>query len=202
MTTIVIGGHTRNIGKTSVAAGLITSLPEYQWIAMKITQYGHGVCSINGKACGCAVEEHPFAILEERERDRFKDTSRFLAAGARRSLWVRTKQGQLESALPQLKRVLEREPFIIIESNSILQFIRPDLYLVVLSFGSRDFKKSAQQFLPNADAAVMVDSDVGVPAWTGIGLDVLARIPKFSVKAPNFASAELTEFVRSKIGNP
>ena len=40
---IVVGGHTRNIGKTSVVAGLIQALPQFDWTAMKITQFGHGI---------------------------------------------------------------------------------------------------------------------------------------------------------------
>ena len=52
---VVVGGHTRNIGKTSLVAGLITALPELNWTAIKITQYGHGVCSTDGESCECAV---------------------------------------------------------------------------------------------------------------------------------------------------
>ena len=45
MALVVVGGHSRNVGKTSVVAGLIAALPEFKWTAMKITQYGHNVCS-------------------------------------------------------------------------------------------------------------------------------------------------------------
>ena len=58
MATVVVGGHSRNVGKTSVVAGLIGALREYDWTAVKITQFGHGICSVNGESCGCAVEEH------------------------------------------------------------------------------------------------------------------------------------------------
>src|SRR6266436_1909073 len=37
MAIIVVGGHTRNIGKTSVVAGLIAALPEMHWTAFKVT---------------------------------------------------------------------------------------------------------------------------------------------------------------------
>jgi len=40
---VVVGGHSRNVGKTSVVAGLIAALQELDWTAVKITQYGHGV---------------------------------------------------------------------------------------------------------------------------------------------------------------
>ena len=49
MALIVIGGHSRGVGKTSVVAGLIAALPEYNWMAMKITQYRHGICSKDGE---------------------------------------------------------------------------------------------------------------------------------------------------------
>jgi dethiobiotin synthetase len=51
MAIVVVGGHTRNIGKTSVVAGLVRALPEMRWTAFKITQFGHGVCSANGEPC-------------------------------------------------------------------------------------------------------------------------------------------------------
>ena len=64
MAIIVIGGHSRSVGKTSVVAGLISALPEFNWTAVKITQYGHGICSANGKACDCATADHSWAISE------------------------------------------------------------------------------------------------------------------------------------------
>ncbi len=48
MAIVVVGGHSRNVGKTSVVAGLIAALPEFQFAAMKITQYGHGICAADG----------------------------------------------------------------------------------------------------------------------------------------------------------
>ena len=59
---IVIGGQTRNIGKTSVVAGLIAALRERQWTAVKITQYGHGICSADGVPCDCATADHSWVI--------------------------------------------------------------------------------------------------------------------------------------------
>ena len=49
MAVIVVGGHSRSVGKTSVVAGIIAALPEMRWTAAKITQYGHGICSANGE---------------------------------------------------------------------------------------------------------------------------------------------------------
>jgi len=90
---IVIGGHTRSIGKTQLVCDVIAAFPQAHWIAGKITQYGHGVCAQNGDNCDCAPTEHVCAINWETQSDSGTDSARFLAAGAQRSFWLRTKQG-------------------------------------------------------------------------------------------------------------
>src|SRR5947209_20521025 len=99
MAIIVIGGHSRSVGKTSAVAGLIAALPAFHWTAVKITQYGHGICSADGAACDCATDDHSWAITEEKSQLGDSATSRFLIAGAERSLWVRTKQVPLPEAM-------------------------------------------------------------------------------------------------------
>ena len=119
---IVVGGHTRNIGKTSVVAGLIQSLPHRDWTAMKITQFGHGICSASGVECDCCLAaDHPFAIAQE-GRPGGSDSGRFLAAGARRSYWVRTATGQLANAVPTVREVYAASRNLIVESNSLVEF--------------------------------------------------------------------------------
>ncbi|PYP86351.1 MAG: hypothetical protein DMF61_13595 [Blastocatellia bacterium AA13] len=159
MKSVMVGGHTRNIGKTSVVEGIIRALPDIGWTAVKITQFGHGVCSLNGESCGCSVDEHQFAITQERRSDSGTDTARFLAAGAKRSLWVRTKQGELIAALPALRAQLARDDFVIIESNSLRRFIEPELFLQVVDPSNADFKLSSQTFFDLADAYVVVDQN-------------------------------------------
>ena len=151
MALIVVGGHSRNVGKTSVVAGLIAALPEFHWMAMKITQYGHGICSANGKVCNCASADHTWAVTEERDRSGESDSSRFLVSGAVRSLWVRTRQGMLAQAMPRVNKELGLAENAILESNSVMRFLRPDLYITVLDASTADFKLTAQQFLDRAN---------------------------------------------------
>ena len=103
MAVVVIGGHSRNIGKTSVVASLIARLPQYHWTAFKITQYGHGFCTANGEPCDCQTDDHTLAVSEERSCTSGTDTARFLAAGAERSIWVRTRIGMLAEAMPRIR---------------------------------------------------------------------------------------------------
>ncbi len=161
MAILVIGGHSRSIGKTSVVAGLISALPEMRWTAFKITQFGHGVCSANGEPCDCETADHAVAVSEERDGASGTDSARYLAAGAVRSFWVRTRQGQLAEAMPRIRRELERAENAVIESNSILRFLRPDLYLSVLDPGVEDFKDSARLYLDRADAVLVPEGTLG-----------------------------------------
>src|SRR5438270_8081047 len=140
MAIVVVGGHSRSVGKTSVVAGLIAALREFNWTALKITQYGHGICSANGEACDCATDDHSWAIAEEKDRSGDSDTSRFIVAGASRAYWVRTQQGRLAEAMPEIRRRISGVKNVIFESNSLLKFLRPDLYLTVLDPANADFK--------------------------------------------------------------
>ncbi len=199
MALVVVGGHSRNVGKTSVVAGLIAALAEYEWTAMKITQYGHGICSADGHACDCATGEHSWAIAEEHDRSGTSDTSRFLVAGARQSWWVRTEQGHLAEAMPRVREILARAGHAIIESNSIIKFVRPDMYLTVLDPATPDFKISAKEFLDRADAVVLHAKDDGGNAWDHISLKPVATRPTFLIQPPEYVTAELVQFVRAKM---
>jgi hypothetical protein len=194
---IVVGGHSRSVGKTSVVAGLISALCEYGWTAVKITQYGHGICSANGAACDCATSDHSWAISEEKNRDGESDTSRFLVAGAARALWVRTEQGRLAEAMPTLKKHLQQSQHVIMESNSVLRFLRPDLYLTVLDPGTGDFKNSAREFLDRANAVILHDdARLQDAEWRSVSLKPLSGRPVFRIAPPRYVTLEIIEFVR------
>jgi hypothetical protein len=199
MALIVIGGHSRSVGKTSVVAGLIAALPEFHWTAVKITQYGHGICSANGELCDCATDDHSWALTEERDRSGESDSSRFLVSGAARSLWLRTRQGMLAEAMPRLRQELAGAENAILESNAVMRFLRPDLYITVLDGATADFKTSAQEFLDRADAVVLHDAADQV-AWTNVSLKPVADKPTFRIRPPQYVTPELVEFVRQRLG--
>jgi hypothetical protein len=201
MATLVIGGHSRNLGKTSVVAGLIAALPGYQWTAIKITQFGHGICSVNGESCDCATDEHTQAISEENSRAGDSDTSRFLLAGAARSLWVRTKQGWLAEAMPDVRSRLAGTKNVIIESNSVMKFLKPDLYIPVVDYNTADFKDSAREFLDRADAVVLHNPQNAdaFPAWRDVSLKLLQGKKVFSITPPDYVTPDLVNFVRQHL---
>jgi hypothetical protein len=224
---LVVGGHTRSIGKTQLVCDVIQAFARTEWIAGKVTQYGQGVCAQNGENCDCAPTEHACALDWETREDTGTDSARFLAAGAKRSFWLRTKQGYLAEGLPLLRAAVEevasgawrvtsqerkapttndygtREPAsgweplglrqsvvaetdphknlaLIVESNSLMQFVKPSLYFAVIDPLKDDFKQSAQMALDRASALV-VRGEVGdaspAPLWMKLPQQLMREKP-------------------------
>jgi hypothetical protein len=192
---VVVGGHTRNIGKTSVVAGLIRALPELRWTAFKISHHWHGTERVEG--------ESAFAMSEETDRCSGTDTSRYLEAGAVRSFWVRVREGRLGEAMPRLGEEFARAQAmggnVLVESNRILEFLRPDVYLSVLDPGTADFKESAKLYLDRADALLLATQQAGNSAWTGEALKLLEERPCFQMRPPEYVTPEIASFVRGRL---
>jgi hypothetical protein len=213
---VVVGGHTRSIGKTQLVCDVIAAFPEANWIAGKITQYGHGVCAQNGRDCDCAPDEHICAISWEQRADTGTDSSRFLAAGARRSFWLRTKQGFLAEGMPLLRAALREEEAnygvppanVILESNTLLQFLKPSLYLMVLHPAKADFKESAQLQIDRASVFVLREplpasacGEETTATWTGVPLQLLRAKPQFLQREGEPLPHGLSETVRFALGD-
>lgn len=200
MAVVLVGGHSRSVGKTSVVANLIARLPQRNWTACKITQFGHGFCSANGEPCDCQTDEHTIAISAERDPNTGTDSSRFLAAGAQKSLWVRTRIGRLADAMPRIRQEIDGAENMIFESNSLLQFLRPDLYLSVLDYGTADFKDSARLFLDRADAVLLRASGAELaPKWNQVSLKLIAGKPQFLITPPDRIGDDLVAFVEERL---
>ena len=191
MAIIVVGGSSRNVGKTSVVAGLIAAMPQLHWTAFKVTPHWHEEPSAG---------EGPVDLSEETDPNAGTDTARFLAAGAVRSLWVRLRTGDLAEVMPHIQTELKQSENVIFESNSILQFLQPDLYLTVLGGDPEDFKQSAKLYLALADAVLAPENWIKSPAWK----EILRRLPQgtpvLPIRPPLYVTKELQKFVREQIG--
>ncbi len=211
---VVVGGHTRSIGKTQLVCDVITAFRSANWIAGKITQYGHGVCAQNGENCDCAPADHACALSWETQVDTGTDSARFLAAGARRSFWLRTKQGFLAEGLPLLRKALELAteagvaelPPVILESNSLLQFLKPSLYFAVVDPAKEDFKDSARAALDRADALVLRGTAealaAAAPSWTRLPARLLKEKPSVSQREGDPLPEPLHTLVQRLLDGP
>jgi hypothetical protein len=153
---LAVGGQCRKVGKSSLVADIICAFPDRHWIAAKITPYAESGCPVKGPSCNCPPEEHSYAIHDETSRLGNSDSSRFLAAGAHRALWVETKEHGLKDALPALAAELAsaESEYAVIESDALMRFWKPSMSIMVLDPSNPDFKDSARENLPRADAFV------------------------------------------------
>jgi hypothetical protein len=240
---VVVGGHTRSIGKTQLVCDVIRAFPRTEWIAGKVTQYGHGVCAQNGADCDCAPAEHACALDWESRPDSGTDSSRFLAAGAGHSFWLRTKQGYLAEGMPLLRKALnsvasdewrvasqtqaptigqlksgdamsqsvptadtQKVRALIVESNSLMQFVKPSLYFAVIDPLKDDFKESAQTALDRASALVM-RGEVGAdsspaPLWMRLPVQLMREKPSVLQREGEALPEPLWELVHRMLEGP
>jgi hypothetical protein len=188
MAIVVVGGQARNVGKTSLVANLIKALPERRWTAVKISQHEHDLPS-----------HASYIIREERDASGDGDTCRYLQAGARRALLISSRPGCLADAIPDLRRELGRADDVIMESNSVLEFLEPDVYLAVLDPAILDFKSSARLYLQHASAVVLNQSERRNFRWDRPLLEQVMRKPIFRVRPPQYLTPDLVEFVRKTL---
>ena len=198
---VVVGGHARNIGKTSVAAGLIRKMRDRRWTALKITQYGNEVCANHTGAAACGCEPtggEKFELSEEYERSG-TDSGRFLAAGAERSFWLRVPSGELPRAGGIVRKILAQGEHVIVESNSVVELVTPDVFLMVLDFTCEDFKASSLRLMDRADGFVVIDRGISAPLWEEVARGMWDGKPRFLVKPPRYVTAEVVDFVKSRM---
>ncbi len=181
---VVVGGHSRHVGKTAVITGLMRALPEAAWTAVKVSPHGHG-----SSAGGAEVIEQAVADAT--------DTGRFLAAGARRSflVWVRSP----DVLAPALGPILAASANVVVESNTALEFLHPDVYLLVVNPAVADVKPAALRYLERVTACLVHPTEPA-ECWRELLAGPLAAKPRFPVCPPHYVSPELVAFVRSRCG--
>jgi hypothetical protein len=182
-------------------AGLIRKMRDRRWTALKITQYGNGVCAnhIGTAACGCEpATGEEFALSEEYEAGS-TDSGRFLAAGAERSFWLRVPSGELPRAAGMVKKILAQGENAIVESNGVMELVVPDVFLMVLDFSCEDFKASSLRFMDRADGFVVIDRGINAPLWDEVARGMWDGKPRFLVKPPRYVTLAVADFVKGKI---
>lgn len=136
MATVVIGGSGRDAGKTTLACALIAALPEFGWTAVKISPHGHRM---------------PAPVFEETTAGQGRDTARYLGAGAWRALLVTAEGSDLP--LEELNAACGKDAHVLLESNRIIEHLRPDVCLAVVG-EEGEMKPSFAPLLHRADAVV------------------------------------------------
>ena len=80
-----------------------------------------------------------------------KDTARLLAAGAEEVLWVQSPYSEIKDVLPVAIERLSYLDGIIVEGNSAIEFLKPDIVIFIFGRDSGNPKESARKILDMAD---------------------------------------------------
>ena len=149
---IAVSGFSSEVGKTTLMCDLLRAFPA--WEAIKVTRGHYRSCGRDPHACCVSdlLSDEP-VIRSGRDQNYApgKDTGRFWDAGAANVHWVIATDEQVEQGI---KEAVDRvaAPGVLIEGNSILDFIQADLVLMVSRASGGKIKGSARQALAHASA--------------------------------------------------
>ncbi len=145
----IVGGTTRNVGKTTFCCQLIAKLAKH------IPIYGLKVSTIfpdetlqHGDHSN--ISEH---LFEETRKDTTKDTSRMLRAGASRVFYLQGDDNHIAQGYQDFLDHIPPKSFIVCESNSLGHILLPDL-MIMLVQPANPIKSRAATLLNRADLII------------------------------------------------
>ncbi|MFZ0416024.1 MAG: hypothetical protein WA758_06980 [Candidatus Acidiferrales bacterium] len=155
------------MGKTALGVDVIQAFPERDWLALKITRHHDDRIGVAG-----------YAFHAEADREGKSDTSRFLAAGAKRSFLIEIHTSHFREAICEIRMLIAGAETVLVEGNSVLGHLHPALAVLVLDPRRNDFKLSAREAMREIDA-VVVRSPMPGANWAGIDLAEVGSKPRF-----------------------
>ena len=141
---IGIGGGGSGSGKTFIACKVLERL--HGWGAIKYTKtslYGSITDDIN--------------ILSEKG----KDTKKFLDSGAEKVLWVQSPFDELAEILPMAAEMLSHLEGIVVEGNSAVDVLKPDI-IIFVSGPEGKMKEGSENILGTADLSISDEEPPGM----------------------------------------
>jgi molybdopterin-guanine dinucleotide biosynthesis protein len=148
---VAVSGFSSNVGKTTLVCELLRALPG--WEAIKLTRGHYRSCGRDPASCCVSdlLRDEP-VVRSGREANYQvgKDTGRFWEAGASNVHWVIVKEDQVESGINEaLARV--KSDGVIIEGNSFLDYVNPDLAVMCARSEGGKVKPSARRALTKSN---------------------------------------------------
>ena len=94
--------------------------------------------------------------------------------------------------MPRIRKEIAAAANVLLESNSVLRFLQPDLYLTVLQPQVADFKASALRYLDRADAVFVPEgTSLAAATWPGVHQVLLRGKPVFDLRESRLDDAAL-----------
>lgn len=179
----VTGAHS-GVGKTSLAALLLREMKGFSAIKITKTELFTSI----------TTDEK---VLSEKG----KDTSILKEGGANKVIWIRSTQRDLKDSLSQALSMLGDSRGVIIEGNSSLDFIEPDLIIFVMKEDLSELKPSGSKALEKADL-IMINT--GLSNLDSLRMRVMDINPGAEVFSNDLEKGEIgkgfLDLVKKRIG--
>jgi hypothetical protein len=155
---VMIGGNSRNSGKTSMACSLISKLSAtHEVIGLKVTSIRPGEDDLHGNHN--EDDSSDFTIFEEFDTGSLKDTSKMLRAGSSHVYYIRVTETFSEQAILHfLSRYINKQ-VIVCESRSLRGIITPGLFLMMMRLPTEGKAKDIDNYLSLADKVFYFGED-------------------------------------------
>jgi len=142
---LIIGGTSKNAGKTTLVAKTIHFFSrENNIVAVKISCHPP-----DGNAIKLLNASSTFTIYEEQNKALDTDTSLMFRQGAAKVYFIHAQDIHIEEAFLYILSKRPDSSLIISESNSLINFYEPDLF--ILAHNSKEpIKKSAENIIKKA----------------------------------------------------
>jgi|WetSurMetagenome_2_1015567.scaffolds.fasta_scaffold45182_4 hypothetical protein len=139
---LLISGTGRNSGKTLLACRIIEKFGKTSTIiALKISSHWHKIAQDSK----IITNEDNLYIAEETDAGTQKDSSRMLAAGAKRSFFIVAADKHLLTAMHHIIEITANDDLLICESGGIRNWVEPGLFLMVSRNEQTDLKPAARK---------------------------------------------------------
>ena len=171
---IGIGGTCSNTGKTTTAVLLLKHLTSPGRGQQKTERCGEKAVDVLPAVTGSGkwgaikyTKTGAYAsIVEDKETlsDKGKDTGRLTEAGAERVVWVKAPPQGLADVLPPALERLASLDGIIVEGNSAIEFLRPDIVIFIFGNDNERWKPGIERLAGIADI-VIYENKSGLPAF-------------------------------------
>lgn len=138
MKVVTVSGAHKGVGKTALAEFLLQNLSGFAAIKITMTDLYTSV-----------LEDDEEIMVPE------TDTFRMSRSGAKKVIWVRATEKLLLDAMEQALGKIDNSKGVLIEGNSILEYINPSLAFFVVSNTIEHMKPSRISALKKADICVI-----------------------------------------------
>lgn len=153
---LIIGGSSRNVGKTTLALSLVKKYAGSEKITgLKVTSIRPNEEIFHGSHDNLPVKK--YQVIEETINTSKKDTAKMLKAGADKVFYIETTDEHLASAFREFLAQNPNTGPIICESRSLRNIVKPGLFVLLKHYDPDNIKPGFAIFEALADITFTID---------------------------------------------